>query len=99
MSEIRDSFRETHATLEGLESNWDSPGLGEKNIVFYTPPTMSRGFLFYEEQGEGVRPIKTSRVEQITRIDDDTCGFRTRNTTYLLRKKGIWDVEAFSDVG
>ena len=62
--------------LEGLESGWDSPGLGKREVEFYSFPVVDQ--CFYHNHG------RTSWVESVKQLPDGKIGFRTVNTTYIL---------------
>lgn len=69
-------------TLEGLESSWDSPGLGLVKGSYEAPPTIGDTFFF---RGENVRDsIRTGTVKRVRTISDSEIGFRTKRTTYIL---------------
>ena len=65
--------------LEGIESNWDSPGLGHYEVEFRQLPTV--GSAFIHSRG------RTSIVESFRR-EENIVKFRTRNTTYILEVIG-----------
>ena len=68
-------------TLEGLESRWDSPGLGLAEIEYANEPEVGRVFDFSRD---GDPYWHTSTVQSVERKDGEI-RFRTRNTTYILR--------------
>lgn len=72
--------------LEGLESSWDSPGMGENKGQFHDGPTIGKPFVFFPDQG----PTGTTSPVQSVRLLSkgpgfEVWGFRTLNSTYHLR--------------
>jgi len=74
------------ATLEGLESSWDSPGLGQVIGSFESFPRVGMRFVFNAEY----RPasITTGHVKRTRKLGDDMIGFQTNRTTYILKTGG-----------
>lgn len=75
-----------YGTLEGLESGWDSPGLGIHPGCFTDGPTIGQPFRFVPDVGF---PAVTSPVQSVRLLSKgpgfEVWGFRTLNTTYNLR--------------
>lgn len=72
-------------TLDGIESSWDSPGLGSHQVTFDREPIVGERFrcngLTLPYGG-----LLTSTVQRLARVEDEI-RFNTRNTTYLLREE------------
>lgn len=85
--------RMSKGTLEGLESSWDSPGLGKRCVWWSTPPTVGEPFRCFHSK---TRCLTTTPVQSVRRLAKDTLGFRTERTTYILRLEGE-DGEASTD--
>lgn len=84
--------------LEGLESSWDSPGLGMRQGSFVDGPTVGQPFKFFPDQD---LPGTTTAVQSVRQLGKgpgyEYYGFRTLNSTYTLlvwidekEKEGPW---------
>lgn len=73
-------------TLEGLESSWDSPGIGKYEGSFTDGPSIGKPFKFFPDHG---LPGTTSPVQSVRCLSKgpgfEVWGFRTKNSTYNLR--------------
>lgn len=69
-----------HGTLNGLESSWDSPGLGEQSVEFSALPTVGERFNCMNYLG----PFSTGTVTDAKRFSDTEIRFRTKRSTYVL---------------
>lgn len=81
----------TRATLEGLESSYDSPGLGEAMGWFEDPPTIGKRFMFVDVPLGSL--LKSGTVMSLRELPGGVIGFRTKRTTYLLKpeaKRKLW---------
>lgn len=67
--------------LEGLESDWDSPGLGKHSILYPHNPTVGERFNFKLLPSK--RWHSTSPVQRLRR-EPGKVSFITKHTTYIL---------------
>ena len=70
-------------TLEGLESSWDSPGLGKRRVWWKTLPAVGERFTCFHS---GSRYLCTTPVQSVREFPDGSIGFKTERTTYILRR-------------
>ena len=68
--------------LDGMESEWDSPGLGVQEIEWWEDPVVGERFVC--ERTKTDRPLRTSTVQEISKFDDGRIRFRTMNSMYML---------------
>lgn len=70
------------AELEGLESSWDSSGIGFRRVVFERLPEVGEAFECHDEQGGR---FLTTRVARLRGFEGGELRFQTRSSTYVLR--------------
>ena len=72
-------------TIEGLESSYDSHGMGDpKTGTFVDPPLVGERFRLVGNP-KGWETIVTGTVQSVKHFDDGArVGFRTNRTTYML---------------
>lgn len=71
--------------LEGLESSWDSPGLGQHYVEFPKMPEVGQRFFCSGFDYEGFMPFSTGTVQQVRKFGPNETRFKTKRTTYVLR--------------
>lgn len=70
-------------TLEGLESSWDSPGLGKRTAWWEEDPEPGKPFFCHHSLS---RYLRTTPVRSVRTLPDGSLGFKTERTTYILRE-------------
>lgn len=73
---------EKKAFLEGVESCWDSPGIGVRKVIYLNEPTPGFSFVCEDEYKSG-RGFITTPVKSVKKIGNEI-RFRTENSTYIL---------------
>lgn len=71
--------------LEGLESSYNSPGMGIFAVVWDEPPTVGKRFVARGKH-RVEDSIVTGTVKSTGVLSDGRTGFRTNRTTYVLRE-------------